>query len=99
MDEAAICDILTSTGIHAELADRYGVSASTIGKIRRGEMHETVAPELPRWQRGGLRGIKRLCSNCLHWDQDRCDLGFPDPKEEGHGFARDCSVYTVRVAA
>jgi len=93
MDEAAIRDILTSTGIHAELADRYGVSASTIGQIRRGELHTGLASDLPRWQRGGFRGIKRLCSNCNHWDSSRCDLGFPDPHVEGHGFARDCSVY------
>ena len=97
LDEAAIRDILTSNLTHAVIADRYGRSASTIGQIRRGEMHANVAPELPRWDRKGARGLKRLCSNCIYWTDARCDLGFPDPLQEGLRFAQDCSTFTARA--
>lgn len=32
----------------------------------------------------------RTCRQCAHWSSDRCDLGHPDPLEEGIGFARWC---------
>lgn len=32
------------------------------------------------------------CTNCTHWD-GKCGMGFPDPLEEGPGFAADCSLY------
>ena len=96
IDEAAVRDILTSPATHAELADRYRVSPSTIGQIRRGELHSRLAPDLPRKTGNGSRGMKRVCSNCIHWDSNSCSLLFPDPKEEGVKFARECSVYTPR---
>ena len=98
LDEAAIRDILASNEAHTIVADRYGRSASSIGMIRRGEIHANIAPELPRWERKGKRGIRRMCTNCAYWTDARCDLGFPDPKEEGLWFARDCSMYTPQAA-
>lgn len=98
LDEAAIRDILTSTETQVIIAERYGRSASTIGQIQRGEMHANVAPELPRKNGKGKRGIRRVCSNCIHWAANHCDLGFPDPKEEGVRFARECSSYTPQAA-
>lgn len=97
MDEAAIRDILTSSESHTVIANRYGRSASTISQIRRGKMHANVAQELPRWDLSGRRGIRRICSNCQYWTDGRCDLGFPDPKEEGMWFARDCSMFTKQA--
>lgn len=97
IDEAAVRDILTSTGTHAEVADRYRVSASTIGQVRRGELHASIAPELQRWDRKGARGLRQVCTNCQYWSDARCDLGFPDPLEEGPSFARDCSTYAPRA--
>jgi hypothetical protein len=35
------------------------------------------------------------CERCREWRGERCSLGFPDPIEEGPGFARDCNLYVV----
>lgn len=91
-------DILTSTGTNAEVAARYQLSASAIGQIRRGELHAGLAPDVPRWSAGGFRGIRRVCRNCIYWNDARCDLGFPDPHEEGQGFARDCAMFRAEAA-
>jgi hypothetical protein len=32
------------------------------------------------------------CLQCLHW-ADRCELGFPDPVDEGLWFAADCASF------
>lgn len=34
------------------------------------------------------------CLNCRHWRGEICGFGFPDPIEEGVGFASDCSQYS-----
>jgi hypothetical protein len=94
----AVAEILTSQETHQELATRHGCSASTIGQIRRGELHRNICPDMPRWSKAD-RGTRRSCLNCHHWDGGLCDLGFPDPAEEGMGFAKDCTCYRLREAA
>lgn len=37
------------------------------------------------------------CEQCVHWD-GRCDLGHPDPLEEGVEFARWCASYQAGAA-
>jgi hypothetical protein len=33
------------------------------------------------------------CYRCKLWNGEECRMGFPDPIEEGPGFARDCSLF------
>lgn len=76
-----IADIRLSHEPETVLAARHGCSTSTVGAIRRGEVWADVV--LPR----------QTCPNCLHWHHERCSLDFPDPREEGVGFARQCVCF------
>jgi ribosomal protein S27E len=40
--------------------------------------------------------IHRSCHDCANWRQDRCWFRFPDPIEEGPGFAADCLQFRQR---
>jgi hypothetical protein len=73
----------------AELAAQMGVSRQAVSQVRLGRSWSNVYPELPR------RGDWISCVNCKHWRHDECDLGFPDPIEEGPAFASDCDLYEV----
>jgi hypothetical protein len=80
-------DVLTSFHIsHKEMGRRYGRSHQRIVQLRLGQVQAHRLPELPRWTAG------RTCEQCIHW-VGRCDLGFPDPLEEGVGFARECASF------
>ena len=38
------------------------------------------------------------CHSCQHWHEtQRCDLGLPDPLQEGPQFAADCSLFAEVV--
>jgi hypothetical protein len=90
LGEDAVRDILTSAEPHNILALRYNRNRSTIIAIRRGTSHATVLPGIPR------QILTCTCKDCRHWvhgPEPRCDLGFPDPLEEGVKFARDCSTF------
>ena len=42
------------------------------------------------------RKVKMTCYTCIHWMQGKgCSFGFPDPKAEGIGFARECHLYAA----
>jgi hypothetical protein len=87
LTDAAIRDILTSYHIsHKEMGRRYSRAHQTISQVRFGQVHANRLPELPRWVSG------RTCEQCQHW-VSRCDLGFPDPIEEGIAFAQQCSCF------
>lgn len=88
LPDDAVREILTAHHIsHSEMARRLGRSHQTIAQIRLGQVYAHRLPELPRWTAG------RTCEQCIHW-VGRCDLGFPDPVEEGIGFARECAGFT-----
>jgi hypothetical protein len=71
------------------IAAELGVSRQCIELIRSGATWSDVFPELPR-------NVKRLsCLRCKHWRSEECAIGFPDPMEEGPGFAVDCDFYEV----
>lgn len=72
-----------------KLAAELGVSRQAIQQIRIGKTWTKVFPNLPR------RPQWRDCTECRHWSNDECGLGFPDPLEEGTGFAGDCDLYEV----
>jgi hypothetical protein len=84
--EAMVVRALTSWGIGREaIAAEFGVSGAMIGHIRRGTRHAKVRPDLPRW---------RSCEHCIHWEEMRCTLDFPEPYQLG--FLRagtDCAAY------
>lgn len=91
--DTLIREILVSREPHTRLAQRLGGHPSTYSLIRSGRIYAKSCPDVPRWQPG------RTCSACCHWidgDDARCDLGLPDPKEEGLGFARECLTFAAR---
>jgi predicted RNA-binding Zn-ribbon protein involved in translation (DUF1610 family) len=74
------------------LAKRYGCSQEMIRSIRAGIAYRDMLPE-------GFRTPPKpgdpSCEQCRHWAAEACGMGFPDPAEEGLGFARDCALYQV----
>jgi hypothetical protein len=85
--------VLTSELSSRQLGRQLGRSKEAIAAIRRGTIHQNTCPEIPRWkvQRGGPS-----CQDCQHWVGERCGMGFPDPIEEGPGFAADCSLFVIQ---
>lgn len=50
LPDDAIADMLTSDELPRQLAARWGCHLSTVKKVRRGELHRNVLPELRRYQ-------------------------------------------------
>jgi hypothetical protein len=40
---------------------------------------------------------KPSCHICAHWQSNECGFKFPDPFEEGPGFAADCDLYEKKT--
>jgi transposase-like protein len=94
--DGIIRDILLSRETHVALSKRHGISASTVGQIRRGEMHANVLPEIARFTPSPKRRSKKTCKLCIHYTEvvsSPCDLGHPDPREEGLTYASECSTF------
>lgn len=72
------------------LAKMLERTPEAIRQVRRGKAYRDVLPDLPRWRRASAQGAS--CYICSHWSAG-CQMGFPDPMEEGPGFAGDCSLY------
>lgn len=92
-----ILDILTNRCSQSVLARRHGCGLSTIGKIRRGELHAKIHPEMPRLSNESKSG-KKTCTKCNHYSGNReapCSLGHIDPIEEGLSFASYCSNFLL----
>jgi hypothetical protein len=87
---------LTSPLSAVQLARELKCSTETVAAIRRGAMHATVLPELPRRQAQQQQRSALSCLACSHWRRASCGMGFPDPLDEGPGFAADCSLYEPR---
>lgn len=86
--------ILQNRRPHAEMARELGRSKETIRQVRFGVIHVAVHPEIPRWNQPDAPIISGAsCHKCEHW-ADRCTFGYPDPLEEGPGFASDCAMYS-----
>lgn len=93
--------ILISTESTRTLARQLGRSAEAIRQVRANIIHKQVHPTLQRVQhteRSNRVAAKPQivdgpsCYQCQHW-AERCTFGYPDPVEEGPGFAADCSMY------
>lgn len=92
ISDSAIRRILEATGSIRQISLATGWSRPMVTAIRRGELYPDIWPDLPRRPApaGGVASLS--CHHCDHWSR-RCGLGFPDPDEEGPGFANDCSSY------
>jgi hypothetical protein len=84
--EALVVRALTSHGVtRGTVAREFGCSGQLVSKIRSGELHRGVRPDLPRW---------RSCGHCRHWAQGGCTLDFPEPEELGLTVAAtECAVF------
>lgn len=86
--EDTIREILTSYHLtHSAMARRIGRTHQFVSQVRLGQCCCGIAPDLPRWVNAPT------CDRCQHWTGERCDLGFPDPLDEGLRFAASCSVF------
>jgi hypothetical protein len=85
-----VAAVIASTESHRALGQIYGVSGECIRQIRQGIIYRDLLPEgyRPPPRRGDPS-----CERCKLWEGESCGMGFPDPIEEGPGFARDCSLY------
>jgi len=86
--------ILISPLSLAAVSRLVGCSKQAAHHIRTGRYRADLWPEIPRRVRKAANGPS--CERCLQWSGrlwHPCGLGFPDPVQEGPGFAADCSVY------
>jgi hypothetical protein len=79
--------VLLSTGSDSEVGRQFGLSHTAIANLRLGRTYAELWPELPR------RSPARSCRACRHWRSDHCNMGFPDPIEEGVKFAAECELF------
>ena len=87
---AARIDAVSATRA-AKLLDRFQAVESSMANLRRlleAELNVTEVAELP-----DLEAAPPSCEQCIHWEGDHCDLGHPDPVDEGVQFARWCASY------
>ena len=91
-DAATIKAIRESLDGRRVLAKQYGCSETMIRDIVSGKSYKDLLPEGFRAPPGAG---DPSCERCRYWQADACGMGFPDPAEEGPGFARDCSLYAV----
>jgi transposase-like protein len=80
------------------LGRRLGKSRTAIGKIRRGELHADVAPDLPRWKRTvpDRARSNKSCIDCHYCVNRVCKMAIPEFEEEGPTFAAECLWYGMR---
>ena len=95
LNDDAIRDIIESRSVgHGTMARKYRKSREVIRHIRYGWSYVDACPGLERWNPGLA---KANCSRCLNWRRDHCAFEFPDPLEEGMGFARECLQFRERA--
>lgn len=93
--------LMSPTRSLRSLADQLLVSRESVRKVRLGEFYADVLPELPRQRPGRRAEVVPVsmegpsCWRCSSWVDGACREGFPDPLEEGPGFAADCDLYDV----
>lgn len=75
----------------AKMLDRFQAVEASLATLRQHleeELNVAEVMEIP-----DLEAKPLTCEQCIHWEADRCDLGHPDPVEEGVEFARWCVSY------
>jgi len=93
--DAVLRRMLMTRCSNAAMAQELGCSSELVRQIRKGILHRNRVPEVPRWGSDAPPPIVDgpSCLSCQHWGGEQCSMGFPDPEEEGTGFARDCSLF------
>lgn len=96
--DATLRKILLTKCSNSIMAEQVGCSCELVRQIRRGNLHINRVPEIPRWGENApppvINGPSCLvCVNRAGGDGPTCGMGFPDPDEEGPGFAADCSLF------
>lgn len=85
--------ILLDKRPHRTVAREFDRSYEAIRQIRFGAIHAHIHPEISRWEQPIVPVVSDAsCYKCQHWAQ-RCTFDYPDPLEEGPGFANDCAMY------
>lgn len=79
--------ILLSSDSHYEVGRKVGASAQVVSNVRYGLNYRKALPHLMRWR------LNVACVGCHHWADGACSLGFPEPAQEGPGFARLCAAW------
>jgi len=80
---------------NAQLAREMGFSGEWIRMVRVGLTHTNIHPELERRKPAIGEAKGRSCYNCANWSAG-CGFGFPDPMEEGPGYAQDCDLFKLK---
>lgn len=83
-------DVMAATRA-ARLLGRFQAVEASLATLRQHleeELNASDATAIPMIQAEPLS-----CEQCIHWEVERCDLGHPDPIEEGVGFAQWCATY------
>lgn len=83
----------------AKLLDRFQAVEASLATLRQHleqELNVTEVAEIPDLPE--LEAAAPTCEQCIHWDESRCDLGHPDPIDEGVQFARWCASFKGVVA-
>jgi hypothetical protein len=68
----------------------FGCSGETVRQILVGMLYQDL---LPGNYKPPPKAGEPSCDHCRFWEEEECGMGFPDPIEEGPGFARDCSLF------
>lgn len=79
----------------ARLLDRFQGLEQSMAALRRlleSELNVTEVLGIPDME------ACVTCEQCIHWSDSSCDLGHPDPLEEGVEFARWCASYRGTAA-
>jgi hypothetical protein len=87
-----IAEIVALKGVETQrtVGEMFNCSRETIRQIWCGMLYQDLLPENYRPVPGPG---DPSCEHCREWRGETCSLGFPDPIEEGPGFARDCNLY------
>jgi len=81
---------LKGTMTQRAIGQMFGCSGETIRQIFAGMLYQDL---LPGNYRPPPKPGDPSCEHCRFWEVEQCGIGFPDPIEEGPGFARDCSLF------
>jgi len=96
LTDEQIIEILLTTTSDTLTSKLYGVSRQAVNNIRTGKSFSEIRPDIPRRQiQVKVKQLEASCLKCVHWDQDRCSFGFPDPASEGVQAAEDCVMYQL----
>jgi hypothetical protein len=94
LDEPRIRELLSRPDLTSrEAGQAFGISPSTVQRVRRGELHAGVATDIPRdaqYRRNGP-----FCSDCVHFLKESCTLGLPECSRQGIVAASQCAYYAT----